>query len=614
MSMNNSEPITSITFHQTANIFANVGIVAIKRYLDKFVRYDNYSKYKDLQYELSKRTLKIECSGLVDLLIELYYFMGREVYDTWTTKQLEDSSNGTNCNIYYSEEEDLFVPFPKIKSYGLPELFTNGRPKNTTDEKNQSKLSIIRNENPTLFEKYIAEFNQRNIKPGKVIYFNEPYTTIPRITIPSRDHLVEDENGKGLCSITGLSYKKLFDANNNSVFIKKQGIHNFKSFFKNSSYQVSWKAMYLIRFAPALCLYAYQNNYETLICNFFNSNNLQNLDELYETDMYRIKEELAQINYRINFRMADFKIPRKGAEDLKIETTIDAVWESEIAFMLLYTFYRKHFWKEGAETEVNVGYSNPFASHPMEDIPISLVTFRADNFSKTLRPNFYEEYNHVKFVIQLISALEGAGVPISTIWQSLKINSPKSQTVKKQDYSKGLAVERQIRSSVFEKVLTGKSIVTELEELFFKCYKLLLAREPIGFKNYTNLLNFLTIYEKATKFGNHKTMNEQLQQRAINLGRSLGKGIIYLDHPKDDNEQKANAKTGRKYIIRLHKARTLEQFTEALISLMKKYNISVSSELLENLNDKNFLLIRQYTVISALNVLNYILSPSKNND
>lgn len=612
--MKNAEPLTSIRFEQTSNVFANIGIVAIKRYLDKFIQYNDYPKYENLDYKLSKSTLKIECSNVIDLLIELYYFMGREVYDTWTIKQLEDSSKGTNCNIYYSEKEDQFVPFPKIKSYGLPELFTNGRPKNTTDEKNQSKLSIIEKENPALFEKYKAEFKRRNIKPGSVIYFNEPYTTIPRISIPSRDHLIETEKRKGVCSITGGAYKKLFDANNSSVFIKKQGIHNFKSFFNNSSYQISWKAMYLIRFAPALCLYAYQNSYETLICNFFNSNNLQNLDELYETDMFRIKEELAQINYRINFRMADFKVPRKGAEDLKIETTQDTIWESEIAFMLLYTFYRKHFWKEAEKEESSKTYADPFASHPLEVVPITLVTFRADKFASTLRPNYYEEYNHVKFVIQLISALERAGVMISTIWQSLKLGLPKAQTNKKEDYSKRLALERQIRASVFEKILAGKSIAHELEQLFFKCYKLLLAKEKIGFKNYTKLLKFLTIYEKAIKFGNHKIMNEQLQQKAINLGRSLGNGIIHFDHPKDDNEQKTNAKSGRKYIIRLHKARTLEQFTEALISLMKKYNISVSGELLENLNDKNFLLIRQYTVISALNVLNWILSSSKNND
>lgn len=163
--------------------------------------------------------------------------------------------------------------------------------------------------------------------------------------------------------------------------------------------------------------------------------------------------------------MAGFTVPRKGDDELKIETTRDAVWESEIAFMLLYTFYIMHFWKEQEENEADKKYVDPFAGHPLEQVPITLVTFRADKFASTLRPNFYEEYNNVKFVIQLIAALEKAGISISTIWQSLKLNSPKAQTIKKQDFGKGAAVERQIRADILEKLLRGQSIVTEMEQL-----------------------------------------------------------------------------------------------------------------------------------------------------
>ena len=131
------------------------------------------------------------------------------------------------------------------------------------------------------------------------------------------------------------------------------------------------------------------------------------------------------------------------------------------------------------------------------------------------------------------------------------------------------------------------------------------------FHTYSDGIGFI---EKAIKFGNHKIMNEALQQRAINLGKSLSYGIVNFENPKDETAKQANARNGRKYIIRLHKARTLEQFTEAMISIMKKYGISLSNELLENLGKDNFMLIRQYTVISALNGLNRILSPSKNND
>ena len=600
--MKNSKPLTSITFRQTANLFLNTGIVALHRFLRKFQQ-EHPQRFPSLSYSFDEKKLEVYCDRMLSLLEELYYYMGKVVYDTPTEKQLAE-----NANIYYIEKEDRFEHFPKMNTYGLTHLLTNNAQGVTRHKDNAPKFKTLKKERPDTANRIETYYEQKGHKLLSKVYLNEPYTKITRLNVDAKYLLP----GKHICPVTGESYKALVEAKNVSPFVS--GLTNFNSFLNNSEKKISWKAMYLIRFAPALCLYAYQNSYDTLICNFFNSNNLQNLDDLYETDMYRIKEELAQINYRINFRMADFKVPRKGAEDLKIETTRDAVWESEIAFMLLYTFYRKHFWKEGTEEEGDVSYANPFAGHPMEDIPISLVTFRADTFAKTLRPNYYEEYNHVKFVIQLIAALERAGVTISTIWQSLCLSSPKTQKIKKQDYAKGVAAERQTRSEVLRKVLTGKSVVDDIEQLFFKCYKLLLANEAVGFRSYTKLLDFLALYEKAIKFGNHKIMNEQLQQRAINLGRSLGNGIIHFDHPKDASEQKANAKSGRKYIIRLHKARTLEQFTEALISLMKKYNISISGELLENLNDKNFLLIRQYTVISALNVLNWILSSSKNND
>ena len=94
----------------------------------------------------------------------------------------------------------------------------------------------------------------------------------------------------------------------------------------------------------------------------------------------------------------------------------------------------------------------------------------------------------------------------------------------------------------------------------------MIANENPGYRNYIKLLDFLLLYEKLINFGNHKNMNENLQQRAVKLGKSLSYGILNFDKPKDTSAKKTNAKAGRKYIIRLHKARTLEQFTEALIA------------------------------------------------
>ena len=106
-------------------------------------------------------------------------------------------------------------------------------------------------------------------------------------------------------------------------------------------------------------------------------------------------------------------------------------------------------------------------------------------------------------------------------------------------------------------------------------------------------------------------MEESLQQRAIGLGKSIGYAIINYDNPKSDNEKKANAKNGRKYLIGLHKARTIEQFRETLIRIQRKYQVSVANEILESLNEKNYIAIKQYAQIGALNSLNVVLSNQK---
>lgn len=612
--MSKTEKITSITFNQTSNIFINAGIVGLARFIEKF-RIAYPDKFPSLKYSpLSKNELTIQCEELMEFLEEVYYFMGKEIYDTYSSEQLENAQKGKDCNLFYSEEKDDFIPFPKIKSYGLPELFTNGRPKNTKREDNQSKIAVLKKENPVLADKFISEFEKRGIKLGSVIYFNESYTTIPRLLKPTNAYLQSLKDKKNTCILTGESYSKLLDVNNNSVFIKKQGINNFKSFFNNISYRISWKAMYLIRFAPALCYFSYQNSYDTIICNFFNSNNLENIAKLYETPMFRQKEEMAKITYLLNFNLKDFSIKKKSGEDIKIETTKDAVWESEIAFMLLYTFYKDQF--EGQiideSEEENSGFFDPFEDNPLDKIPISLVTFRADKFASTMRPNFFEEYNNVKYIFRLIYALDSGNIKFQPIWQGLKLNSPKAKMMKSKPttFGKGKAVERQIRALVLGKILKGQTIIHDIEKLFFDSYKYLLANENPGYRSYKKLLAFLLLYENSINFGNHKNMTEQLQQRAVNLGKSLSYGILNFENPQNDNDRKTNAKSGRKYIIRLHKARTLEQFTEALISIMKKYGVSVSNEILENLNKENFIMVRQYAVIGALNGINAVLSHS----
>lgn len=598
--------MTSITFSRTSNIFINAGIVGLYRFIKKYklLHPEQFPSLKDP--ELSKDELVVECDELLTFLEEVYYYMGSlnggRIYDTPSQKQLDE-----NYNVYYVEAEDRFERFPKMNTYGLTHLLTNNAQGTTRHPGNAPKIKQLDKDRPEVAQKIRSFFEEKGIKLLSKVYLNEPYTKLTRLDFDEK-YLKE---GKKKCPLIGESFKTLVEAKNVSPFVS--GMANFNTHLSSSEKQISWKAMYLIRFSPTLCYFTYQNNYDTLICNFFNSNNLANIAALYERDFFKQKEELAKITYLMNFKLENFEVTTKGKEKLTIDTTRDAVWESEIALMLLYTFYKKHF--ESALHKEIQEEDDPFADMPLDKIPISLITFRADKFASTLRPNFYEEYNNVKFVLRLFYELEERQkISFQSIWEGLKLRTPKSATIKKNDYGKGQAVERQIRAAIFGKILKGKSILADIEKLFFDSFKHILQGESTGFRNYGKLLQFLTTYELSINFGNHNNMTEQLQQRAVKLGKSLGYGILHFEDPKDDQSKKANAKNGRKYIIRLHKARTLEQFTEALISIMKKYGVSVSNEILENLSKDNFILVRQYAVIGALNSINAVLSSNTKND
>lgn len=102
-----------------------------------------------------------------------------------------------------------------------------------------------------------------------------------------------------------------------------------------------------------------------------------------------------------------------------------------------------------------------------------------------------------------------------------------------------------------------------------------------------------------------KEQFQTLQNRAINLGKSIGMSILTFD----EGNKQANAKDARTYIIGLHKARTAEQFREAIIRIQTKYGLVMSGELLQGLNEETFEFIKQYAVISALNIINSVIKP-----
>lgn len=587
-----------IDFNKTSNIFINTGIVALYRYLGKFER---KHPEQELSYKLLDNQLIVEAENILSVLEDVYYFMGKDIYDTSSKKQIDKLEN-----VYYNVEKDLFHRFPKMYTYGLAGLLTNNAQGTTKTKENSPKIANLEKEQPELASKIKTYFKQNNLTLLSKVYLNEPYTKITTLDLDVKYWM----QGKINCPIIGEGFKNLVNAINISPFIK--GLSNFNSFLGSSDGKISQKALYLLRFSPALSMYTYYNGYDSFTSSFFNSNSLKKINGFY-SDEFFFETEVMQawkMPFNRNIKLHNFQSSKKDNEKYSINSGEDSFSPQEITFLILLTFYKNKFADELSLNDIEKFNSDDILSLlEIDSSPVSLVTFKADKFATTLRPNYYEEYTNVKFIIQLIHKLETnkkLRVPIREIWRGLIIKSSKSKAPN--DYNKKLQHQKRIR--VIDSILKGKSILAIIESLFQKSFLLLANGENPGYRRYDLILEFLRVYEQSINFGT-TIMEESLQQRAIGLGKSIGYAILNYDNPKNINEKKANAKNGRKYLIGLHKARTIEQFRENLIRIQRKYQVSVANEILESLNEKNYVAIKQYAQLGALNSLNVILSNQK---
>jgi hypothetical protein len=533
------------------------------------------------------------------LLEDVYYYMGKELYDTVTKKQYENLKFKRDCNVYYDVKNDEFEFFPKINTYGLTHLLTNNKSRNTVNEENQTKLDNLPEE---LKVKFINFHENNKLKLGSIVYLNEAYTCITRLEKPVEEYFTQ---GIHHCYLTGQGYKKLVSNANVSPFIKQQGIKCFNSFLNKSDVKISWSTMYLIRFSPKLNLYTYVSGLDSIVCYFFDSTDLENLNTLYQQykTMYKDSMQRIESNYMSNFKVHSFFNREEKLVDPK-----DFTGKNETLFALIYTVYKRFLHEKGFEEIAEV--DNLF-DLGFEKIPISLVSFKADSFTSTLRPNSFEYFNNFKYAIRLIIYLEKCEIKFSEVLSSLEftpMSAPKDKNKRKQ-------VTRIYRETVLRKILEGNSILTEICNLYFKCFSYLISGNPeriknVGYKNFKQLYLFISKYELKI----NKKMKQEMQEKAFKLGSSIGMAIVNFDNPENGNDKKSNAKNGRKYIIDLNKARTLDQFNDAIIRIMNKYHLQVNSEVFkENLNDENFSLIKQFAIIGALNVINNIIKPINSN-
>lgn len=596
---------TEIEFKRTSNIFLNAGIVALHQYL-KDCQEDGIFDY-NYTFFLNKDSLRVECDNLFALLEDVYYYMGKELYDTSGKKARENPDK-----YYFTKEPFNYTPFFKMKTYGLGALITNDPqpvpkdPKNAITFKNLAEsdyefatsVAQVYNERGLKLKHFVLNENGfeesiENEKGDSRIFLNEPYIKT-QLEKPKKEYF---QAGNQVCYLTNESFQKLVDIKNTSPFIK--GLKNFNSFLSSQSQKLSWKAMYLSRFSPKLNLYTYVSGLDSIVCYFFDSNNLENLNMLYQQNRSMFKDSIQMIdsNYMSNFKIHSFFNKKE-----KLTEPRDFTGKNETLFALIYTIYKQFLYEKGYEEIAEV---DDLFELGFDKMPISLISFKADSFSSTLRPNAFEYFNNFKYVIRLIVFMEKEGVKFSQFLSSLKFqkNSERNSGNKYQ-------LERKLREKVLTLVLNGKSTVKELSQLFYQCFTYLLKGDSVGFKNYEQLYLFTSKYELKI----NKRMTQEMQEKAFKLGTSIGMAIVNFDNPKNEIDKKTNAKNGRKYIIDLNKSRTLTHFNDAIIRIQNKYQIVVSGELFrENLNDENFELVKQFAIIGALNKINEVIKPYNTN-
>jgi hypothetical protein len=622
--------MNTIEFKRTSNVFLNTGILALHHYLERCAKDKSLLSYSIDQsnFCLENDKLTIVHENLFQLLEDVYYLMGEEVYDTSGKNAIEKVDK-----YFFVENPFKAVPFAKMKTYGLGELITNDP--TPVASKNGVKIKfekLVKSKNS--FAKEIAFFlndkgkkikfysvidgelkenetvngkKKENTGGESEIFINAGYTKTPSIGF-EESHF---KTGSEYCYLTGETYKKLIDNQNTSPFFS--GIRNFNSHLNGNDKKISWKVMYLSRFAPKFCLYMYVAGLDSIVCYLFESGNLAQLKQIYSENrsIFKSKPELLQSSYTSNFKFHNFHY-RKDDES-KLTSKSDYSEQAEVSFMLIYTMYRQILFNQSVNEITDTGDDfDPMTNSSFKKLPISLLSFKADKFTATLRPNAFEYFNNFKFAIRLITYLERNGVNFQQVLSSLKFLKPSDKNSKN-----SYRLERQIRNQVLSKVLNQKSILGDIETLFFQCFSLLVSGENVDFKNYRALQKLVELYQPIIQSKDSNQMREEtekLQEKAIKLGSSIGISIINYEEAKTTVEKQGNAKNGRAYIIGLHKARTLSQFTEAIIRLQQKYNLVFSGELLNGLNEENFEMVRQFSIISALNHINSVLKPPKENN
>jgi len=609
------EEFNRIEFKATSNVIINFGILSLDHYLSN--RKKELENLISCQYShcLGSDKLTIECEKLIELLEKAYYIMGEELYNTSTKKQREEADK-----FYFVEKDGKLEAkkFAKMFTFGLASIFNNNsagkahplgtskRIKELENNKNYfdyimqiygennlklNNYKIIKKEENTNNAEYYA-VPDNSIKGDSNIYFNHTYIKVPKLEF-NKSFFLEGDN---ICCLLNESFSELTGLSCSSPFTSS-GISAFNSFLESMNKAVSYKAKFICIFSPKFAYY-YQN--DEFVHSYFISSG----------DLLRTKKYLNSLSFKDE---TTFKENPFSNFDISYNKDY-YILNNEIAFIISYDFFKKYFQSIYSTNQKNANEDDFLKEIETETKTMNLTSISFRKFSKTYRTNSFNQYDHLKTIFQLFYIIEIKNkIKIDSFVQNLLFIKPNTKrNLKKSE------LERTFRNKILGLILELKPIVKQIEDLFVKSFIFLSANNEeslkFQFKDYKIIYNFFINYQKLLLEGGNNMITESLQQKSINLGTSIGQSILRFSNTVNEEGKidktiaKENAKSSRSYIISLHKARTLEQFNEAIIRIQTKYLVSISREILEEINDTNFELVKQFTIISALNQLNQYLS------
>jgi len=183
----------------------------------------------------------------------------------------------------------------------------------------------------------------------------------------------------------------------------------------------------------------------------------------------------------------------------------------------------------------------------------------------------------------MFKTIEKANINLQFLLWALKLQDGDNRTV--------------LRNQWAEKFLHRIPTIKICEEIVWKNF----MHKQFS-KDFSQILKWVSFYEKIINYGGNKNMNDETRELAIKLGSQLG----YV--AKNDN----NPKAGKGKLIMMRKARKITQFLDQIISFQVRYGVLINKEILQKVNEKNFEYFRQFTIISALNSFNFKQKENKN--